>query len=313
MKEKNNLKKFMDKLIQSLKEEGRYNTAHIYQSTLNSFIQFTGSEKVRLDQLKRSNLKLFESHLRNKGRSWNTVSTYMRTLQSTYNKAVDEGLAVPDARLFSHVYTGVKITIKRALEAEEMNRLVNTPPIQPLSESLEKSRVWITLMFLFRGMPFVDLAYLLKKDLQGSTLSYRRRKTGSELTVKVTPEAMRLIERYQSADPDSPYLFPILNGNKTAEEAYMEYQHSLRKLNHDLKLLATHCGLKPTVSTYTARHTWATLAKYCHFSGQLICDALGHSSVKMTETYLKCFKNDELDKANKVIIRHINKSERRSV
>jgi len=58
--------------------------------------------------------------------------------------------------------------------------------------------------------------------------------------------------------------------------------------------------------TYTSRHTWATLAKYCHFSEQLICDALGHSSTKVTETYLKSFKNDELDRANKVIINHIS-------
>lgn len=60
------------------------------------------------------------------------------------------------------------------------------------------------------------------------------------------------------------------------------------------------------MSSHTSRHTWATLAKYCHFSEQLICDALGHSSTKVTETYLKSFKNDELDKANKVIINHIN-------
>lgn len=57
---------------------------------------------------------------------------------------------------------------------------------------------------------------------------------------------------------------------------------------------------------YISRHTWATLAKYCHFSEQLICDALGHSSTKVTETYLKSFKNDELNKANKVIIKYIN-------
>ena len=60
------------------------------------------------------------------------------------------------------------------------------------------------------------------------------------------------------------------------------------------------------ILAYTARHTWATLAKYCHFSEQLICDALGHSSTKVTETYLKSFKNDELNKANKVIIKYIN-------
>ena len=65
-------------------------------------------------------------------------------------------------------------------------------------------------------------------------------------------------------------------------------------------------SLAEPITFHQSRHTWATLAKYCHFSEQLICDALGHSSTKVTETYLKSFKNDELDRANKVIINHIN-------
>ena len=105
---------------------------------------------------------------------------------------------------------------------------------------------------------------------------------------------------------DGHYLLPILSGNRKSEEEYAEYQHALRKLNYDLKQLAVYCGIKLNVSSYTSRHTWATLAKYCHFSEQLICDALGHSSTKVTETYLKSFKNDELDRANKVIINHIS-------
>ncbi len=116
-------------------------------------------------------------------------------------------------------------------------------------------------------------------------------------------EPYQTVSKYSSA---SPYLLPILSGNRKSEEEYAEYQHALRKLNYDLKQLAVYCGIKLNVSSYTSRHTWATLAKYCHFSEQLICDALGHSSTKVTETYLKSFKNDELDRANKVIINHIS-------
>ena len=86
----------------------------------------------------RSRLKQFESHLRNKGCAWNTVSTYMRTLRSTYNKAVDEGLAEEKPRLFRHVYTGVKANTKRALDAGDMNKLLKAPLPQSLSQSLEK-------------------------------------------------------------------------------------------------------------------------------------------------------------------------------
>ena len=155
-------------------------------------------------------------------------------------------------------------------------------------------------------MPFGYLAHLRKTGLQDSVTSYRRHKTGTLLTVEIPPAAMNLIKRYQNTDSASPYLLPILSGNRKSEEEYAESQHALRKLTYDLKQLAVYCGIKLNVSSYTSRHTWATLAKYCHFSEQLICDALGHSSTKVTETYLKSFKNDELDRANKVIINYIS-------
>lgn len=306
MKKKSNLTLFMKQLIRSLKEEERFSTAHIYQSTLNAFMLFCKTDAIRFNQMERSRLKQFENHLRNKGCTWNTVSTYMRTLRSIYNKAVDDGLAEEKPRLFRHVYTGVKANTKRALDAKDMSKLLSASLPRPLPQSMKESRAWITLMFLLRGMPFVDLAHLHKTDLQDSVISYRRHKTGALLTVEIPPAAMNLIKRYQNTDSASPYLLPILSGNRKSEEEYAEYQHALRKLNYDLKQLAVYCGIKLNVSSYTSRHTWATLAKYCHFSEQLICDALGHSSTKVTETYLKSFKNDELDRANKVIINHIN-------
>ncbi len=64
---------------------------------------------------------------------------------------------------------------------------------------------------------------------------------------------------------------------------------------------------------YMARHTWATLAKYCNFSEQLICEAFGHSSVKVTETYLKNFKNEEIKKANDAIILYVSNNGKKRV
>ena len=89
MKERPNLTQFMEQLIRALKEEERFSTAHIYQSTLNALRLFCKADVIRFNQMDRSRLKQFENHLRNKGCAWNTVSTYMRTLRSTYNKAVE--------------------------------------------------------------------------------------------------------------------------------------------------------------------------------------------------------------------------------
>ena len=85
-------------------------------------------------------------------------------------------------------------------------------------------------------------------------------------------------------------------------------KQALRIMNYNLGRLARRCGVITKVSSYTTRHTWATLAKYCNFSEQLICEAFGHSSVKVTETYLKNFKYEEIKKANDAIILYVSKN-----
>ena len=92
----------MNKTIEELKDEKRYGTAHVYQSTLNAFCEFCGCNIVYFHQLNRATLKEFETHLRDKQLSWNTVSTYMRTLRGAYNKAVDQKITTGNSRLFKH-------------------------------------------------------------------------------------------------------------------------------------------------------------------------------------------------------------------
>ena len=305
MRKKRKFNEFMNKTIEELKEEKRYGTAHIYQSTLHAFSAFFKSESIFFHQINRAVLKQFETHLRDKQLSWNTVSTYMRTLRAAYNKAADRNLVPDNPRLFAHVYTGVKNETKRALEVEEMNKLLNSVPLHALSEDLEECRVWANLMFQLQGMPFVDLAHLHKSDLKGNTLSYLRHKTGTQMMVEIPPTALELLNKYRDTRADSPYLFPILSGKNKGEDLYREYQQALRTLNYNLGRLARKCGITAKVSSYTTRHTWATLAKYCNFSDQLISEAFGHSSVKVTETYMKSFKNEEIRKANDTIIMYV--------
>ena len=117
---------------------------------------------------------------------------------------------------------------------------------------------------------------------------------------------MRLIDRYKSSDADSPYLLNILSGKRSGEAAFHEYRDKLRSLNFHLSRLSECCGLEGVkVSSYTARHTWATLAKYCQVPEEVISEGLGHSSLEVTRTYLKSFEGDELDKANRLIINYI--------
>ena len=176
MRKKKKFNEFINKTIEELKEEKRYSTAHIYQSTLNTFCEFCGCKVVYFHQLNRANLKEFETYLRNKQLSWNTVSTYMRTLRGAYNKAVDQRITAENSRLFNHVYTGVKNNIKRALEVEEINKLLNEIPLKKLSKELIQCRVWANLMFRLHGKQVSEYQSELSLPFPYPQRKYKRRR-----------------------------------------------------------------------------------------------------------------------------------------
>lgn len=300
------VQEMLSTVIRELRENGRWGTAHIYQTTLNVFSTFNDYQDLSFRKMKPALLKHFEVYLRQRNCSWNTVSTYIKTLRSTYNRAVDSGHAIYIPRLFEHVYTGTRADKKRALEVSDIGNLVRGADIDSSEKasplSLEKTKTMFVLMFMMRGLPFVDLAYLRKKDLQGNVLFYRRRKTGRALTVVLSPEAMRLIRSVENTDKNSPYLFPILQSMEGTEEAYREYQSALRGFNYRLSVLRKHLEMNSPLSTYSARHTWATMAYYCEIHPGIISEAMGHSSITVTETYLKPFHNKKIDEANQMVI-----------
>lgn len=312
---------YMQRTIVMLEEEERFGTARVYFYALRSFTEFVGGGEIFFGALNRRSLKRFENHLLVSLCSWNTVSTYARALRAIYNRAVDDELIEGDYRLFSNVFTGVKSERKRALHAEQVHRLLKTDDQEcdaksvslqkSIPEQIKRSRDLLTLMLLLQGIPFTDLIHLRKEDFKSDSegkclLSCRRQKTGTELNVTVPPEALTLIKRYKSNQPSSPYLLSFFDGLRDGQEIYKEYQLQLRKLNYGLSRLPQYCrmqGIK--ISSYTARHTWATLAKYCQIPEEIISEGLGHSSLKVTRTYLKSFEGDELAKANRIVMEYI--------
>lgn len=308
MKQKS-LTGFMHEVIEELCCQERFATAHIYRYTLRAFTEFVGGGVIYFGGISRRSLRNFQTYLEDRQRSYNTISTYLRVLRAVYNRAVDCELIRGEFRLFSGLKTGVASERKLAVTATQMQRLLKLPASPEASGGSPKMKEAcdsLSLMMLLQGMPYIDLAHLHKRDLSGDLLTCRRRKTGTELCVRVTSEAMRLMDRYRSTDERSPYLLTLLSGTKTGEDAFYEYQGKLRELNRSLSFLPSLCGLKNLkVSSYTARHTWATLAKYCQVPEEVISEGLGHSSLEVTRTYLKSFEGGELAKANRIIIDYI--------
>lgn len=243
--------------------------------------------------------------------SLNTISTYMRNLKAVYHRMVGENVLPYNPKLFDDVYTKVEAQTKRALELEQMSTLL-CADFGKLPLNLRCALAYFLLMFLFRGMPFIDLAYLRKQDVKGNRIVYSRHKTGRQMTVRISKEAAELMKEFKSRNPDSIYLFPILyrqeskkgRGGKMKKdkELYMDYLRALRNFNLKLEKIASLLLPGVKLSSYVARHTWATLAFHAGMSIGIISKALGHFSIKVTETYLKPFENEKVDAANEELI-----------
>lgn len=298
--------------IDRLREEGRYSTAHVYKNALFSFSVFCGTCNVSFRQITRESLRLYGQYLYENGLKLNTISTYMRMLRSIYNRGVEAGNAPFVPRLFHEAYTGIDVCQKRALTAAELHRLLFD---DPRSERLRRIQDIASLLFQLCGMSFADLAHLEKSALENNILRYNRIKTKTPMSVEVLDSAIVKIDRLRSVRKSQPgcpdYLLDILCGDKSRkdEKAYREYQSALRWFNNSLKELARALHLKSPVTSYTLRHSWATIAKYRGVSIEMISEALGHKSIKTTQTYLKGFgleERTEVNKGNLSYIRNCN-------
>ncbi|WP_418697565.1 tyrosine-type recombinase/integrase [Bacteroides sp.] len=306
---KSELKGFMESVIAELESEGRYSTAHVYRCALKAALAYEG-DGLCLENITSAWLSAYQEHLRtDRQLLMNTVSTYMRMLRAVYNRAVDAGLVPFVPHLFRCVFTGRQKNHRRALEGKDMRKLLAEEPAEPATPSFRHGLRWaracLELMLRFHGLSFVDLAHLRKSDLRDGHLYVCRRKTGIPLCITVSPEALALIHRYAHPDPASPYLLDILDGHLFGKAAHANYCRMLRLLNLRLSQLSRKRRLGLCVSSYCARHTWATAAKYCGVPVEVISEALGHSSVTVTEGYLKQFDWDVIDRADRVTMRYI--------
>lgn len=306
------LSDFIEKLCDELIRTGRERTARGYQTLMNRVIGFTGDKNLQLKQITPLLVRRFEYKLQQEGKAVNTISFYMRNLRAVYNKAIRQGLLpVFPQDPFEDVFTGVKVTRKRALTKEEMSKIDHIlNKMYSFGEKQKRTDLGLRnscLLFLFsfyaRGMSFVDMAYLKKENLRNNVISYRRKKTGQLMEVKVTASMRHILQLFEAATDGSPYLLPIIHKIGISER--LQYESALRIQNNRLKRIASLCGLEKNLSTHVARHSWATIAKKEHLPLAVISEGLGHTSEKTTAIYLASFDRSVLDRANEKVARAI--------
>jgi len=290
-------RRFMERTVRELAELGKTRTSETYATTLKSFMRFRESRDVLLDELTPELVSHYETWLRSRDLSRNTSSFYMRVLRAAYNRAVEQGLTA-QAHPFRHVYTGVEKTVKRAVTFHHVKKIKELE--LPSGSSLEWARDMFMFSFYTRGMSFVDMAYLRKRDLRDGILVYRRKKTGQLLTIKWEGCMQEIIDKY--SDAHSSYLLPII---RRPEHERRQYENALHLINSRLKDISIRGGLPSRLTMHVARHSWATAAQSNRIPLSVISEGMGHGSENTTRIYLASLDNSAIDRANRAILKSV--------
>ena len=277
-------------------------TKNNYTNAVNRFIEFRNQKDLTFSQMTADMMEMYQAWLWNRGVGQNTVSFYLRTLRTLHHKAVEAGQATSND-IFAHVQTANVRTAKRAISVKDI-RKIEKLELQ-IGSSIDKARDLFLLSFYLRGMAFVDMAFLKKSDLKCGMVSYNRRKTHQNLNIEWIKPMQAIINKYAEQTKDSPYMLPILTGKETSP--YTQYRKVEYNTNYNLKKIGKMIGLKIPLTTYVARHTWASIALHMNIPIATISEGMGHNSYKTTQIYLESIDVATINEANRRIIRKILK------
>lgn len=276
----------------------KVSTAELYQVATGHFQRFTGDKYIRMEAISKTLVTDFAAYLQQRGLATNTVNSYLSALRAIYNAARHEGLLSPEKMPFEGMKLKRSHTTKRAIAVSFIQQLAGNrgekeDPRRELTTDL------CLFSFLACGMPFVDMAFLSRKNIQGNELVYKRRKTGSQIRMEISEGMWRLIRKYESAGGNRRFLFPILPDSETFTHA--QYKYRLAVHNRELKAIGAELGFPIRLTSYVTRHSWASAALANEVPVAVISQALGHSSEKTTRYYLSELDISQLTTANQKV------------
>ena len=293
---------FIRSMITKKTAAKRDGTAKTYSDSLASFSSFRNGKDITFDDLNEDIINQYEAWMKNKGLKRNSSSCYLRTFKTLYLKAVELGLT-EDKDIFRHVFTGFATTTKRAISIDAIKairklNLENNP-------ALAFARDMFMLSLYLQGMSFVDIAYLKKSDIRNGQLQYSRKKTGQALTISWEKPMQEIVDAYSHLTKDTPYLLPIITKQDGTERK--QYEKAEHNVNRNLKKIGEMAGLHIPLTTYVARHSWASIMRDMGNDITVVGKGLGHSDIKTTQIYLSTIDNSTVMKANKRFLGRILK------
>lgn len=284
--------------IEDLKKSGRTGSSRYYEDCKRALLKFHGEKDLYFTDITPLLLNKYEVYLRSNGCSDSGIAVRMRGIRAVINDAISKKIISKDIYPFdTYKISKLKATSnKRAISFENIQKIRELD--LGANPTLINSRNYFIFSYYTRGMNFYDMMKLRWEDIREGSISYIRNKTKTRLTVKITAPVQDILNYYKTKNSKSKYVFPIiLHEESTSMQLEFRKEKTLKKFNKDLKKIAELCDIDAHITSYVARHSFATNLKHKGVSTDIISEAMGHQNVAITQAYLKELENSVIDEA----------------
>lgn len=302
---------FIADLVEDMESKGKAGNAATYRNTARVLRRFTEGRELPFANLTAATLEAFDEHLRAAGCTGGGISVYMRTLRAAVGKAIKARLMHRDQYPFetklSSGYAIADLSSEinpRPLSDTDMDK-VKRFPIDEHPHLANTVRVFL-FSYYSGGMNFADIARLKPSDMtKDGRIVYKRQKTkrkgrDAELSFNVSEPVAAILAAFDGHG--GPYLFPFLGSEHVTEkQRKTRIDKCLKRVNRELKEVAEVLGMDSTLTTYVARHTFATTLNWKDVSVEVISQRMGHKSIATTRAYLKRLPNKVLDSVDELL------------
>lgn len=291
-----------------VKQKDRKATVEGYNNTLIKIGTFAELESLTFAMITPSWLRQFEQHMKSQELAVNTIFTHFRNLRAVFNRAIDDEVIGQECYPFRKFKIKTERTQKRSLAVEQLCVFRD----YDCQEHQRRYRDIFMLMFYLLGINSVDLLGL--KEIRDGRVEFRRAKTGRLYSIKIEPEAMEIIQRYRGEE----YLLSVLDDYSNHKDFLHRMNKNLQQIG-DVEMVDNAAKdpqfvkrnkkkltpLFPELTTYWARHSWATIAAGLDIPKETIAAALGHGGNTVTDIYID-FDQRKVDEANRKVIDYLN-------
>ncbi|WP_437341423.1 phage integrase SAM-like domain-containing protein [Alistipes communis] len=282
--------------ISAFNQQGQVGTATVYDTILKGIERFTGAH-IPFDAITVSWLVRYAAFLQSEGKKQTTIAIHLRHLRAILNEARRQGIVkeaqYPFGRGRFEIQEGEGR--KMALSLDQIGEIAR---YDDGSDATAKYRDYWLFLYLCNGINVADFVRLRYRDIVNGEICFVRQKTArttrtrKEIRVVVTDRMQAIIDRWGNPPAPDRFIFPVLDGSEDAMRQKLKTQYFTRAVNKRMATIGEALGIG-NISTYTARHSFATVLKRAGANIAYISESLGHNDLKTTENYLASFEREE--------------------